>query len=345
MPGPEDQAAADAVNGHSGRSRRTALVTGAAGFIGSTLADRMLADGWTVVGVDSFEPFYARELKERNLRSARGNERFRFHEVDTRDLEALREVVRGAHPEVIVDFAARAGVRPSLADPWLYIDINVRGLQNLLRGAAEVGARFVFASSSSVYGDDPRRPFREDQMRSRPISPYGATKVAGEALVYAHHASTGLPVAIARLFTVYGPRQRPDLAIYRFATRMLQGQPVELYDEGRASRDYTFVDDAVDAFARLVECQQDYVVVNVGSHRPVVTADLLDLMEANLGLHADRMLLPAQPGDVPATFADVTRAAELLGWRPTTPLGDGIAHFLEWLRQQPRQGWGPGGPD
>jgi UDP-glucuronate 4-epimerase len=252
-------------------------------------------------------------------------------EADTRDGEALADAVAEAKPEVVIDLAARAGVRPSLADPQLYIDINVRGLQNTLAAVARAGSRFVFASSSSVYGNDERRPFSEDQMRCMPESPYGATKVAGEALVQAHHATTGLPVAIARLFTVFGPRQRPDLAIHRFAQRMLARQPIELYDHGRALRDYTFVADVVDALVRLIDLGEDRITVNVGSHRPIHTAQMVDVLERVLGLTADRRLLPAQPGDVVATYADISRARERLGWHPRWTFEDGVAAFCRWL--------------
>ena len=169
-------------------------------------------------------------------------------------------------------------------------------------------------------------------MAGRPLSPYGATKVAGEALAHAHHAITGLPVAIARLFTVYGPRQRPDLAIHSFARRMLEGQPITLYDGGRGSRDYTYVDDVVDAFVRLIDAPAPYVLVNVGGHSPVTTGELVDRMEHALGVRAIRVAAPAQPGDVPATYADITRARELLGWEPRVGLDEGLARFGAWLR-------------
>lgn len=320
-------------------STRRALVTGGAGFVGSTLVDRLLAEGWIVHAVDCFEPFYDRAVKERNLDGAQASGAFTLHEVDTRDLESLRRAAKKARPEVIVDFAARAGVRDSLTDPWLYIDINVRGLQNTLQVAAETGARAVFASSSSVYGADPRRPFHEDQMQSRPISPYGATKVAGEALVHAHHAITGLPVSIARLFTVFGPRQRPDLAVHRFARRILRGAPVELYDEGRSTRDYTFVDDVVGGFIRLIDADDDDLVVNLGSSRPIETSALLDALEVALGATSVRTYLPPQPGDVPATWADIGRAASRLGWKPQTSLDEGLRRFSEWLTEGSTAAW------
>jgi UDP-glucuronate 4-epimerase len=315
-------------------AKRRIVVTGGAGFIGSTLTDRLLSEGWEVTAIDGFDPFYPRVVKEGNTARAAGNRSYHLAEVDTRDRGALIATVQEAQPEVIVDLAARAGVRPSIADPDAYVDINVRGFQHTLAAAQAVGARLVFASSSSVYGADPRRPFSEDQMECRPLSPYGATKVAGEALAHAHHEISGLPVAIARLFTVYGPRQRPDLAIHSFARKMLEGQPITLYDGGRGSRDYTYVDDVVDAFVRLIDAPKPYVLVNVGGHSPITTGELVDRMEHALDVRAIRVAAPAQPGDVPATYANITRAHELLGWEPRVALDEGLARFATWLRPQ-----------
>lgn len=314
---------------------RRAVVTGGAGFVGSHLVDRLLGSGWNVTAVDCFEPFYSRRQKEQNIRTAREHPAFSFVEADTRDAVGIGDVITRAGPSVVVDFAARAGVRPSLVDPQLYVDINVVGLQNTLLATARVGARFVFASSSSVYGADPRHPFSEDQMNVRPESPYAATKVAGEALVYAHHAVNNLPIGIARLFTVFGPRQRPDLAIHRFARKMLAGRPIELFDQGQAVRDYTFVDDVVDAFVRLMDSNESALTVNIGSHRPIRTSAVVDELERALGVTATRILSPAQPGDVPATYADISRVRERLGWEPRWRFEDGIAAFCEWLRRQP----------
>ena len=313
-------------------NRRRIVVIGGAGFIGSTLADRLLSEGWHVTAIDGFDPFYPRAIKEANVAEARSRPAFNLTEVDTRSRDDLIATIERARPEVVVDLAARAGVRPSIADPDAYIDINVRGFQHTLAAAQAVGARLVFASSSSVYGADPRRPFREEQMEGRPLSPYGATKVAGEALAHAHHAITGLPVAIARLFTVYGPRQRPDLAINSFARRMLAGEPIALYDGGRGSRDYTYVDDVVDALVRLIDAPAAYVLVNVGGHSPVTTTELVDRLENALEVRAIRELAPAQPGDVPATYADITRARDVLGWQPRVGLDEGLARFGAWLR-------------
>lgn len=307
------------------------LVTGCAGFVGSALVDALLAQGRDVVGIDAFEPFYARSTKERNLAAARRSVRFRFAEIDTRDRDALRRFVTQTRPSTIVDLAARAGVRESLRDPWLYIDINVSGVQNVLAAATDVGAGLVFASSSSVYGDETPAPFSERSGNLRPVSPYGATKVAGEALADAHHAVTGLPTRVARLFTVYGPRQRPDLAVHKFAIALTTGRPIQLYDNGAATRDYTFVGDIVDGLVRLLDARDEQLTVNLGSGRPYSTKELLDQLETTFGVTSRRELLPRQPGDVATTYADNTLARTSLGWEPRTSLVDGLEAFREWF--------------
>lgn len=314
-----------------------AVVTGGAGFIGSTLCDRLLIDDWTVTAMDAFEGSYARETKLRNLASALESNRFTLVEVDTRAGEALRDAILAAKPDVVFDLAARAGVRPSIADPASYVATNVIGFQHTLSATAAAGARLVFASSSSVYGDDDRRPFTEDQARGRPLSPYGATKISGEALAFAHHHSTGLSVSIARLFTVYGPRQRPDLAIHTFARHILSGAQVDLFDEGRGVRDYTYVDDAVEALIRMAAVAEPYLVANVGSEHPIRTTAVVDEIERALGVRAHRHPLPAQQGDVPATHADISRARQVLGWQPRMAFSNGIDRFCAWLRQEVAQ--------
>lgn len=316
-------------------SVKRALVTGGAGFIGSSLVDRLLADGWAVSAFDSLdESLYRRDRKLRHLDSALRSSRFELIEGDTREADAIRDAAMRARPNVIFDLAARAGVRPSMSDPLAYIDVNVRGLQNTLSVAASVRAQLIFASSSSIYGNDPRRPFREDQAQGRPTSPYGATKIAGEALVHAHHEATGLPVRIARLFTVYGPRQRPDLAIYSFANRMLDGEPIALFADGLGLRDYTYVDDVVEALMRMAVSPDVSLTVNVGSHRPIQTLAVVAELERALQIPAVTHLMPPQPGDVEATFADISRAQERLGWEPEVPFSVGIDRFCDWLRAE-----------
>ena len=281
---------------------------------------------------DSFDPFYDPAIKQRNLRAASGHPEFELMKGDTTVADEIGGAVAAARPDVVFDLAARAGVRPSILNPAAYMTTNVVGLQHTLSAAAGVGAKVVFASSSSIYGADDRRPFSEDQARGRPESPYGASKIAGEAACYAHHATTALPVAVARLFTVYGPRQRPDLAIHSFARKMLAGRTIDVFDHGRGTRDYTYVDDVVEAFVRLADAPDPFLLVNIGSEHPVSTADLILELERALGVEATRRLLPAQPGDVPATYADVGRARERLGWSPQMAFSEGIGRFCAWLR-------------
>ena len=316
-------------------SSRRVLVTGAAGFIGSHLVDRLLADGWTVTGVDNFDPFYSEDAKRANLASALANPRFRLVEADIRDASALR----AALPEsldVIVHLAAKAGVRPSIADPSAYQEVNVGGTQVLLELARERGIeQFVFASSSSVYGVDPDVPWHEDAASLQPISPYAATKVAGELLghVYAH--LYGLRFVALRFFTVYGPRQRPDLAIHKFARRMLDGEPIPVYGDGSTRRDYTFVADTVQGIVAAMHYDASpYAVVNLGNDRTVSLADLIASLERALGVKAVIDRQPEQPGDVPQTWASLDKARRLLDYAPQTSLDDGLATFAAWLRTQ-----------
>ncbi len=312
-----------------------AFVTGGAGFIGSTLVDRLVAEGWVVTAFDSLDSsLNPGERRSRHLDDALRSPLFELMRGDTRDAGAVSNAMSHARPTVVFDLAARAGVRPSLHDPISYIDVNVRGLQNTLSAAAIVGARLVFASSSSIYGNDTRRPFREDQAQGRPTSPYGATKIAGEALIHAHHEATGLPVGMARLFTVYGPRQRPDLAIHSFANRMLDGASIDLFADGLGLRDYTYVDDVVEALVRMAATPERSLTVNIGSHRPVQTRGMVAELERALGVSAVTRMMPAQPGDVDATFADISRARERLGWEPATPFAAGIDRFCAWLRTE-----------
>ena len=317
-------------------SSRRVLVTGAAGFIGSHLVDRLLADGWTVTGVDNFDPFYAEEAKRSNLASALTNPLFRLIDADIRDASALRTALPDAI-DVIVHLAAKAGVRPSIADPSAYQEVNVGGTQVLLELARERGIeQFVFASSSSVYGVDPDVPWREDAASLQPISPYAATKVAGELLghVYAH--LYGLRFVALRFFTVYGPRQRPDLAIHKFARRMLAGEPIPVYGDGSTRRDYTFVADTVEGIVAAMHYDaSSYAVVNLGNDRTVSLADLITSLERALGVEAIIDRQPEQPGDVPQTWASLDKARTLLGYAPQTSLNDGLATFATWLRTQP----------
>jgi UDP-glucuronate 4-epimerase len=320
---------------HGGQSaRRSALVTGGAGFIGSHLVDRLLGDGWAVTSLDNFDPFYDPATKRANVDAHLRHPAFRLVEADVCDAEGLREALPGGY-DVVVHLAAKAGVRPSIEAPAAYQRVNVEGTQVLLELAREWGTRqFVFASSSSVYGVSPDVPWRETEPGLRPISPYAATKVAGELLghVYAH--LYGVRFVALRFFTVYGPRQRPDLAIHKFARRMLAGQPIPLYGDGSTRRDYTFVDDVVDGIVAAMSYDgSPYEVINLGNSRTVQLSELVAALERALGVEAKVERLPPQPGDVPQTWAALDKAERLLGYKPRTALAEGLAAFAAWLQE------------
>jgi UDP-glucuronate 4-epimerase len=311
---------------------RSALVTGAAGFIGSHLIDRLLRDGWEVTGVDNFDDFYAAALKRANIAEHLGHPAYAFVETDIRDAGALAARLTRRY-DVIVHLAAKAGVRPSIAHPILYQDVNVRGTQNLLELAkARAISQFVFASSSSVYGVNPNVPWREDDHVLQPISPYASTKVSGELLGHVYSHLYGIRFIALRFFTVYGPRQRPDLAIRKFAQLILNGERLPVYGDGSSRRDYTYVEDVVDGIvAAMGYSSTPYEVINLGNSHAVTLAELIRELEDVLGMPAVLTALPDQPGDVPQTWASVAKAHDLLGYEPKTPLRVGLERFASWL--------------
>ncbi|MGH0030936.1 MAG: NAD-dependent epimerase/dehydratase family protein [Myxococcota bacterium] len=313
------------------------LVTGAAGFIGSTLVDRLLADGREVVGLDCFDPFYDRELKEANLAEARGSDRFGLVEGDIRDPDAVARAFAGG-VDGVVHLAALAGVRPSLERPAAYADVNVTGTSVILAEAAGRGApRVVFASSSSVYGEREQGPFRETDPVERPVSPYAATKRAAELVAHTFHHAHGLPVVCARIFTAFGPRQRPDLAVRKFAERMLKGEPVPIFGDGSSLRDFTFVDDLVDGLTRALDSDLGFEILNLGAGRTVSVLDVVKTLEAELGVSAEIDWQPPQTGDVPRTWADVSAARQALGYSPAVSFEEGVRRFVAWLEAGSRQ--------
>jgi UDP-glucuronate 4-epimerase len=309
-------------------------VTGGAGFIGSHLVDSLLADGWQVTALDNFDPYYAAAVKERNVATHLAHPAYRLVRGDLRDTDAAGAARLAGPYDVIVHLAARAGVRPSIDDPVGYQSVNVAGTQQLLELARTLGVpQFVFASSSSVYGVNPRVPWHEDDHVLLPISPYASTKVSGELLghVYAH--LYGIRFVALRLFTVYGPRQRPDLAIHKFARLMLDGRPIPVFGDGTTSRDYTFVDDVIAGIrGGMAYTGSRYEVINLGNSRTVSLMEMIAGLERVLGVTAALDRRPEQPGDVPRTWASVEKAAELLGYTPRTPFETGLARFADWLR-------------
>jgi len=309
------------------------FVTGAAGFIGSHLSERLVAGGSRVVGVDNFCDFYDPTLKRRNLQSLLQSPRFTLIEADIRDGDRMDQVVREARPSVIVHLAAMVGVRPSLEVPSLYASVNVGGTVSLLQAAARHGVRrFVLASSSSVYGNSRKVPFSEEDPVDHPISPYAATKRASELLGHAFAHVHGLSVICLRYFTVFGPRQRPDLAIAKFMARMARGQEIPVFGDGSSSRDYTYVDDIVSGTMAAIQRPDPFRIYNLGGSSPVTLSTLVETIERVTGLRARIRRLPAQPGDVERTCADIARAREELQYRPTVGLEEGIARQWEWFR-------------
>lgn len=313
-----------------------ALVTGGAGFIGSHLVDRLLSEGWRVTVIDNFDPFYDPALKRNNIATHIGHANYALLDLDIRDLDALRSALAGRHFDVLVHLAAKAGVRPSIARPLEYQDVNVRGTHNLLELAREMDIlQFIFASSSSVYGVNPNVPWREDDAVLRPISPYASTKVSGELLGHVYSHLHRIRFIALRLFTVYGPRQRPDLAIHKFARMMLQGEAIPVYGDGSTYRDYTYVEDIVEGLYRAMHYTGAlYEVINLGNNQPVRLLEMIQSLERTLGVVAVLQFLPPQAGDVPRTYADTTKAESLLGFRPTTPLQEGLERFVAWVSRQ-----------
>lgn len=311
------------------------LITGGAGFIGSHLVDRLLADGsWRVTVVDDFNDFYDPAIKNENVRVQLENPNYHLFKIDIRDQPALEKVFAGAEFDCIVHLAARAGVRPSLQQPVLYSETNINGTLNLLeRARAHNMKQFVFGSSSSVYGINAKVPFSEDDPIRQPISPYAATKAAGELLCHTYSHLYGLRCVCLRFFTVYGPRQRPDLAIHKFARLITDGKPIPVFGDGTTRRDYTYIDDIIAGVRVAIEYEaSDYEVINLGESRTVELRELISLLEKELGAKAKIDRQPLQPGDVPQTFADVTKARRLLGYNPQTQIEEGIKKFVEWFR-------------
>jgi UDP-glucuronate 4-epimerase len=313
---------------------RRILLTGGAGFIGSTLLDRLLADGHEVTVVDNFDGFYPRARKLANLSAAGRSPRFRLVEIDIRDADRVAAVMTETQPEAIVHLAARAGVRPSIENPALYTAVNVQGTVHLLDAACKLDPRprFVYASSSSVYGDRPDAPFRETDPVNHPVSPYAATKKACELLAHTFHHLHGLPVTGLRFFTAYGPRNRPDLAIAKFAALIDRGEPVPMFGDGTTRRDYTFVDDIVEGIVRAIDRCTGHHLYNLGNSDPVELRKLIEMIGEALGKTPKIHQLPEQPGDVRQTYADITRASRELGYSPKTPFREGLRRFVEWFR-------------
>lgn len=312
------------------------LITGGAGFIGSHLVERLLNEGeWQVSVVDDFNDFYDPSIKRQNIAPFENNERFRLYEADIRVQEQLSPVFGKHQFDCIVHLAARAGVRPSLAQPRLYTETNINGTVNLLELAREHKVpQFVFGSSSSVYGNNAKVPFSEDDPVRNPISPYAATKAAGELLCHTYSHLHAMRSICLRFFTVYGARQRPDLAIHKFAKLITRQQPIPVFGDGTTRRDYTYIDDIIAGVRTAIDYDESlYEVINLGESRTVELRELISLLEKELDTNAVIDWQPLQPGDVQQTFADISKAKRLLKYNPQTPIEDGIRKFIRWFRE------------
>jgi UDP-glucuronate 4-epimerase len=313
------------------------LVTGGAGFIGSHLCQRLLQEGYEVVCLDNFDPFYDPLIKRRNieeLKATAGEGGFTLIEGDIRDQGVLEKLLTQSF-DLAIHLAARAGVRPSIQQPLLYEEVNVAGTLNLLEACRSVGvSNLIFGSSSSVYGRNTKVPFVEDDRLDAMISPYAVTKRVGELYCYAYHHLYGLNITCLRFFTVYGPRQRPEMAIHKFARLIHDGERIPLYGDGTSQRDYTYIDDIIEGIMGAVRNLHGYGIFNLGESQTVPLRKLISLIEEALGKKAHVEELPDQPGDVPITYADITKARRLLGYDPKVGIEEGVGRFVRWFRDR-----------
>jgi UDP-glucuronate 4-epimerase len=330
---------------------RKILVTGAAGFIGFHLSRRLLEAGNAVVGLDNLNPYYDVTLKEARLSLLEKDSAFRFIREDIVDRQAVAALFAEERPEIVVHLAAQAGVRYSLKNPYAYVESNLVGFMNIIEGCRHHDVRhLVYASSSSVYGANTRMPFSVHDNVDHPLSLYAATKKANELMAHTYASLYGLPCTGLRFFTVYGPWGRPDMALFLFTRAIMEGRPIDIFNEGRMERDFTYIDDIVEGVARVMDriptpdaawsgdrpdpssSFAPYRLYNIGNHQPVALMDFITLLEDHLGRKAKKNFLPMQAGDVPATFADVDALATDVGFKPATPIAEGIGHFVAWYR-------------
>lgn len=316
----------------------TYLVTGGAGFIGSTLSQRLLNEGNKVVVIDNFCNFYDEKIKENNVKELLKNENFKLYRKDIRDRQALKEIFDNNNINIVMHLAAMAGVRPSIENSVLYQEVNCMGTQNILEEMKAHNVKnLVMASSSSVYGNCKEVPFREDMVVDFAISPYAATKKANEVMTHVYHKLFDMNVIMLRFFTVYGPKQRPDLAINKFTRLMLNNEEIPMYGDGTTSRDYTYVDDIVDGIVKscnyTLENENVYEILNLGNSSPTSLKQMIETIAEVLGVDPKIKQLPMQPGDVDRTYADVSKAKKLIGYEPKTSFKEGIKNFVNWYKE------------
>ena len=314
------------------------LVTGGAGFIGSTLTKRLLSEGNKVVTIDNFCDYYDPKLKEKNVEEFLSNENFKLYRGDIRNRNEVKKIFDENNIDIIMHLAAMAGVRPSIENPILYQEVNGLGTQNILEEAKLHNVKnLVMASSSSVYGNCKEVPFREDMIVDFAISPYAATKKANEVMSHVYHKLNDMNIIMLRFFTVYGPKQRPDLAINKFTRLMLENKEIPMYGDGSTSRDYTYVDDIVDGICKscdyVMTHDNVYEILNLGSYNPITLKEMIETIAEVLNVKPKIKELPMQPGDVDRTYADIEKAKKLIGYEPKTTFKEGIKNFIEWYKE------------
>lgn len=317
---------------------KTYLVTGGAGFIGSSVCEKILEDGNKAIAIDNFCDFYNPKIKENNIKEMIKNEKFKLYKNDIRDKEAIKKIFDGNNIDVVIHLAAMAGVRPSIENPVLYQEVNCMGTQNILEEMKEHNInKLVMASSSSVYGNCKEVPFKENMIVDFAISPYAATKKANEVMTHVYHKLFNMNVIMLRFFTVYGPKQRPDLAINKFTRLILEDKEIPMFGDGTTSRDYTYIDDIIDGIIKscnYVEQNNNvYEILNLGNSSPVCLVEMINTIGKVLGKDPKINKLPMQPGDVERTFADVSKARKLIGYEPKITFEEGIKNFVNWYKQ------------
>ena len=310
------------------------LITGCAGFIGSHVTDKLLKEGFEVIGIDDFNDYYDPKIKEQNLQEAKKNRNFTLYREDILNFEALKDIFKKEKPQKVIHLAARAGVRPSIANPLLYSQVNVGGTVNLLKLSADFSIdKFIFGSSSSVYGNSKRLPFSENNRCDQIISPYGTSKRAAEFWVESFHKTYGLKSIILRLFTVYGPRGRPDMAPALFTKAILEGKVINQFGDGLSSRDYTYIDDITNGVIKTLESNLNFEIINLGNNQPVTLADFIKTIGKITGKKARVRKLLAQPGDVDETWASIDKAKKLLKWFPSVSIETGLSKYINWYKK------------
>lgn len=312
------------------------FVTGGAGFIGSHLCESLIQNGFFAICFDNFDSFYDPDIKIKNVERIKKHfpDRFELIIGDIRNIDHLREAFKKSPVDKVVHLAALPGVRPSIKKPLIYQDVNIRGTITLLEACRESGIKdFIFASSSSVYGESQRIPFSENDLDIKPISPYGVTKRAGEIICYSYHHLYNMNIACLRIFTAYGPRQRPEMAIHKFTRLIDQGEKIPIYGDGSSKRDYTYIDDLIDGILKTLYYHKGYEIYNLGESRTISLRELIYLIEEAMGKKAHIEMLEFQPGDVSITYADISKAEKMLGYCPKVKIEEGIRRFVEWYKK------------